>query len=158
QIPVIARNDAIDTGSQILETDGIALAPFLAVLVDENAAQNDQQPGQRAGTGFVLVEFGERAQQRVLNQVLGIALVLGEAVCKPVKTVRQGQNRVLIVLHPSLLSLKEQRAPTWDYSAGFTSSLMIGSNRARVKPPTKKAVRADGFSSGIGERPEFSDG
>src|SRR5260370_12107441 len=56
------------------------LAPPLAIVGAEQVAQDGEQPGRQVRARLERVDIGNRAQQRLLNQVVGTIAITGERV------------------------------------------------------------------------------
>ncbi len=89
----------------VLDRVGVGLerlALLLAVAVDERVGQDPVQPGLEVGALGELVEGGERLDERLLDEILGVGRVAGHPHRRRVELIEEGQ-RVALEPSPALL-------------------------------------------------------
>jgi hypothetical protein len=70
------------------------LAPPLAIIGPEQVAQDREQPRRQVGSRLEGIDVGKRAQQRLLNQVIGTIAIAGKRDRKGAETRHRRQNIV----------------------------------------------------------------
>src|SRR5439155_14588496 len=123
--------------------------PPLAVIGAEQVAQDREQPRRQIGAGLERVDVGKRAQQRLLDQIVGAVRI---AAKRDGERAQAGHGRQDVVTqgfrerHQSLPLLLSLVLPppfsTWGVAPGASSFLISSANRSGTPCRTTSSYMA----------------
>src|ERR1700733_15247503 len=112
------------------------LPPPLAIIRAEQVAKDREQPCRQVGTGLERIDVGQRAEQGLLDQIVGAIAIATERDRKRAQARNRRQDVVAEVVcerHQSLPSFFSPAAPIWG-RASDASSFRISSAKRSGTP------------------------